>query len=128
MCSPSQVQTPLSTHSVQLLLLLTLIVPLYFIAIFTVRETSTVNRIGSFEKLLSPPLKMSTTEINFEIFVFDGGGGRCHLQYDHQMELVGAASQSETFTLKTSLVVTFQEMMGLPPSFGCLVEFHLKVL
>jgi len=48
------------------------------------------------------------------------------------MELVGAPSQSETFTLKTSLVVTLvflsQEMMGLPPSFGCLVEFHLKVL
>jgi hypothetical protein len=47
------------------------------------------------------------------------------------MEFGGALSSSETFTLKTSLVVTSvflsQELMGLPPSFVCLVEFHLKL-
>jgi len=37
-CSPSPVQTPHSAHSVHLLLLLMLIVPLYFIAVFTVQE------------------------------------------------------------------------------------------
>ena len=57
MCSPSPVQTPLSTHSVQLLLLLMRVVPLYFIAVFVVWETSPVNRIGFFKKLLSPPLR-----------------------------------------------------------------------
>jgi hypothetical protein len=38
MCSSIPVQTPHSTHSVLLLLLLMLIVPLYFIAIFAVQE------------------------------------------------------------------------------------------
>ena len=50
MCSPSPVQTPLSAHSVHLLLLLMLIVQLYFIAVFAVHERSVVNRIISFEK------------------------------------------------------------------------------
>jgi hypothetical protein len=50
MCSPSPVQTPHSAHSVQLLLLLMLIVPLYFIAVFAVREKNAVNRISTFKK------------------------------------------------------------------------------
>jgi hypothetical protein len=54
MCSPSPVQTPLSAHSVHLLLLLMLIVPLYFIAVFTVQEKNAVNRISTFEKWLPP--------------------------------------------------------------------------
>ena len=57
MSSPSPVQTPPFAHSVRLLLQLMLIVPLYFIAVFAVRETSAVNRIGSFEKLLSHPIR-----------------------------------------------------------------------
>ncbi len=57
MCSSSPVQTPHSAHSVQLLLLLMLIVPLYFIAIFAVREKNAVNRISTFEKWLSPPIR-----------------------------------------------------------------------
>jgi hypothetical protein len=44
------VQTPLSAHSVHLLLLLMLIVQLYFIAVFAVHERSGANRIISFEK------------------------------------------------------------------------------
>jgi hypothetical protein len=50
MCSPSPVQTPLSAHSVHLLLLLMLIVQLYFIADFAVHKRSIVNRIISFKK------------------------------------------------------------------------------
>jgi hypothetical protein len=57
MCSPSPVQTPHSAHNVHLLLLLMLIVPLYFIAIFAVREKNTVNRISTFVKWLSPPIR-----------------------------------------------------------------------
>jgi hypothetical protein len=77
MCSPSPVQTPPSTHSVPLLPLLMLFIPLYFIVIFVVRETSAINRIGSFKILSSPPtqVKMSTTEIDSEIIVFGWGGG-----------------------------------------------------
>jgi hypothetical protein len=57
MCSPSPVQTPLSAHSVHLLLLLMLIVPLYFIVVFAVREKNARNRISTFEKWLSPPIR-----------------------------------------------------------------------
>jgi hypothetical protein len=56
-CSPSPAQTPLSAHSVHLLLLLMLIVPLYFIAVFAVQEKNAVNRISTFEKWLSPPIR-----------------------------------------------------------------------
>jgi hypothetical protein len=83
MCSPSQVQTPLSAHSVRLLLLLMLIVPLYFIAVFAVQETSTVNRIGSYEKLLSPPLRSKCPPQKLTLrLLFLTGGVQCHLQYD----------------------------------------------
>jgi hypothetical protein len=54
MCSPSPVQTPHSAHSVQLLILLMLIVPLFFIAIFAVQEKNAVNRISTLEKWSSP--------------------------------------------------------------------------
>ncbi len=57
MCSPSPVQTPLSTHSVPLLPLLMLFVPLYFIVVFVMQETSALNRIVSLEKFLSPPIR-----------------------------------------------------------------------
>jgi hypothetical protein len=68
---------------VRLLLLLMLIVPPYFITVFTVQETSTVNRIGFFETLLPPPnqVKMSTTEIDSEIIVFDGIFNCCVKSY-----------------------------------------------
>jgi hypothetical protein len=38
MCFPSPVQTPHSAHSMLLLHLLMLIVPMYFIAVFAVQE------------------------------------------------------------------------------------------
>ena len=54
-----------------------------------------------------------------------------NLQYDHHTELGGVPSQYETYTLKTSCVVIlvfhFQELMGLPSSFDCLVKFHSKL-
>ncbi len=57
MWSPSPVQTPLSAHSVHLLLLLMLIVQLYFIVVFAVQEKNAVNRISTFKKWLSPPIR-----------------------------------------------------------------------
>jgi hypothetical protein len=64
------------------------------------------------------------------LFLMGGGGGKCHLQYYHQMEFGGDPSLSKTLTLKTRLGVTSvflsQELMGLPHSFVCLVVFHLK--
>ncbi len=85
-------------------------------------------------EIVVPPtqVKMSTTEIDTEIIVFDRGGGQMSPPIWPPDGIGGAPSQSETFTLKTILVVTSvflsQELMGLPPSFVCLVKFHLKVL
>ncbi len=131
MYSPSPVRTPLSAHSVPLLPLLMLFVPLYFIVVFVVRETIAVNRIVSLEKLLSPPIrsKCPPQKLTLRLW-FLMGGGICSLQYYHQMEFGGAPSLFKTFTLKIRLGVTsvflFQELMGLPHSFVCLVVFHLK--
>jgi hypothetical protein len=54
--------------------------------------------------MVVPPnqVKMSITEIDSKIIVVDGGGVKCHLQYDHHMEFGGVPSQFETFTFKTS--------------------------
>jgi hypothetical protein len=55
----------------------------------------------------SNQVKISTTEIDSEIIVFDGGeGGICHLQYYHQMDFGNAPSLLKTLTLKTRLGVT----------------------
>jgi hypothetical protein len=130
MSSPSLVQTPPFAHSVRLLLLLMLIVQLYFIAVLAVQETSAVNRIGSFKKLLSPPIgsKCPPQKLTLQLFLM--GVVKCHLQYVHLMEFSGAQSLPKTFTLMTSLVVTLvflsQELKGLHPSFVCLVAFHSK--
>ncbi len=131
MCSPSPVWTPLSAHSVLLLPLLMLFIPLYFIVIFVVQEKSTVNRIVSLEKLSSPPIRSKCPPQKLTLrLLFLMGGGVCHLQYYHQMEFGGAPSLFETFKLKIRLGVTSdflsQELMGLPHSFICLVVFHLK--
>ena len=69
---------------------------------------------------------MSTTEIDTEIIVFDGGGKMSPPIRPPD----GAQSLTKTFTLMTSLVVTLvflsQESKGLHPSFVCLVAFHSK--
>jgi hypothetical protein len=54
-------------------------------------------------------VKISTTQIHFDIIVFDGGV-TVHLQYDHLMESHGAPSLSVTFILKMRLGAT----LGLP--------------
>ena len=85
----------------------------------------------SLREMVVPPnqVKYSITEIDSKVIVVDGGL-KCHLQYDHHTELGGVPSQYETYTLKTSCVVIlvfhFQELMGLPPSFDCLVKFYSK--
>ena len=57
--------------------------------------------------MIVPPnqVKMSHAEIDSKIVVVDGGVGG-HLQYAHHMEFGGVPSLFETFTLKTSCVVT----------------------
>ena len=131
MCSPSPVQTPLSAHNAQLLHLLMLIVPLYFITAIAEQEKSVVNRISAFEKWLSLPIRLNypLQKLTLKLLLWMVGV-KCHLQYDHRKEFDGVPSQYETYTLKTSCVVILvfnsQELMGLPPSFTCLVKFHSK--
>jgi hypothetical protein len=93
---------------VQLLLLLMLIVPLYFIAVFAVREKKRRKQDQHLREMVVPPnqVKMSNADIDSKILVVDGGGGVCHLQYAHHMEFGGVPSLFKTFTLKTSCVVT----------------------
>ena len=73
----SPVQTPHSAHSVQLLLLLMLIVPLYFIAVFAVREKKRRKQDQHLREMVVPPnqVKMSNADIDSKILVVDGGGG-----------------------------------------------------
>jgi len=94
-------------------------------------QTSAVNRIVSFEKWLSPHIRSNCPQQKSTLrLLYLMGGGKCHLPFNHLMEFCGAPSPLETFTLKTSWVVTwvflFQELMELPPSFVCLIECHLK--